>query len=154
MKYLFIGDFNSETSETALKNFCGVYKLKNLNRESTCFKNLVNPSLIDLFLTNCSRSFQDTLVIETGLSDTRKMYKIVLKMYFTKQKHEIIFYRNYEKFEEALNRELMKHDVNNIDYEIIHEICAFNSQCTCTLKKEAPYSAETKRRNVYLKKTK
>ena len=51
-------------------------------------------------------------------------------MYFTKQKHETIFYRNYEKFQEALNRELMKHDANNIDYEIIHEICAFNSQCT------------------------
>ena len=27
VKYLFIGDFNSETSETALKNLCGVYKL-------------------------------------------------------------------------------------------------------------------------------
>ena len=46
----------------------------------------------------------------------------------------------------------MKHDVNNIDYEIIHEICAFNSQCTCTLKKEAPQSEETKQRNVFKKK--
>ena len=82
VKYLFIGDFNSETSETALKNFCGVYKLKNLNRESTCFKNLVNPSFIDLFLTNCSRSFQDTLIIETGLSDIRKINKTVLKNVF------------------------------------------------------------------------
>ena len=25
------------------------------------------------------------------------------------------------KFKEALNRESMKHDVNNIDYEIFHE---------------------------------
>ena len=51
----------------------------------------------------------------------------VLKMNFTKQKHEPIFYRNYEKFnnlkfKEALNKELMKRDVNNIDYEIFHEI--------------------------------
>ena len=43
-------------------------------------------------------------------------------MCFTKQKYETIFYRNYKrfdnlKFEEALNRELMKHDVNNSDYE-------------------------------------
>ena len=41
-------------------------------------------------------------------------------MYFTKQKHETIFYRNYKKidnlnFKEALNRELMKHDSNNIN---------------------------------------
>ena len=48
-------------------------------------------------------------------------------MYFTKQKHEIIFYRNYQKFDnlkfkEALNRELMKHDLNNIDYENFHKI--------------------------------
>ena len=82
VKYLFIGDFNSEASETALKNFCGVCKLKNLNRESTCFKNLVNPSFINLFLTNCSRSFQDTLIIETGLSDIRKINKTVLKNVF------------------------------------------------------------------------
>ena len=50
----------------------------------------------------------------------------VLKMYFTKQKYETIFYRDYKrfdnlKFKDALNRELIKHDVNNIDYEIFHE---------------------------------
>ena len=48
-------------------------------------------------------------------------------MYLIKQKHETIFYRNYKKFDnlkfkEALNRELMKHDLNNIDYGIFHEI--------------------------------
>ena len=31
-KYLCIGDFNSETSETALRNFCDLYKVKNLVR--------------------------------------------------------------------------------------------------------------------------
>ena len=62
-KYLCIGDFISETNETALRNFCDLYKLKNLVREPTCFKNPDNPSCIDLFLTNCSNSFQDTQVI-------------------------------------------------------------------------------------------
>ena len=47
-------------------------------------------------------------------------------MFFTKPKHETLFYRNYKKFDklkfkEALNRELMKHDLNNIDYENFHE---------------------------------
>ena len=52
-------------------------------------------------------------------------------MYFTKQKNETIFYRKkcsifYKKFnnlkhKEVLNRELMKLDANNIDYEIFHE---------------------------------
>ena len=63
-KYLCAGDLRTsgdlETSETALRNLCDRYKLKNLVREPTCFKNPYNPSCIDLFLTNCSRSFQDT----------------------------------------------------------------------------------------------
>ena len=94
MTNLCIGDFNSATSETTLRNFCDLYKLKNLLSELTCFKNLDNPSCIDLFVTNCSRSFQDTQVIETSLSDFHKTNLTVLKMYFTKQKHETIFYRN------------------------------------------------------------
>ena len=98
-KYLFIGDFNSETSETALKNFCDLYELKNLIRELTCFKNPDNPSCTNLFLTNCSRSFQDTQVIETGLSDFHKINLTVLKRFFTKQKRDTIFYRNYKKFD-------------------------------------------------------
>ena len=123
MTYLCIGDFNSETSETTLRNLCDLYKLKNLVSEPAFLKNPDNPSCIDLFLTNCSRSFQDTQVIETGLSDFHKMNLTVLKMYFTKQKYETIFYRNYKKFgnlkfKKALNRELMKNDANNKDYEI------------------------------------
>ena len=120
-KYLCIGDLNSETSETALRNFCNLFKLKSIVREPTYFKNPDNPSCIDLFLTKCSRNFQDTQVIETALLDFRKMNLIVLKMYFTKQRHEAIFYRGYKQFDnlkfmEALNRGLTKHCVSNIDY--------------------------------------
>ena len=140
-KCLYIGDFNSETS--SLRNFCDLYKLKNLVRELTCFKNLDNPSCIDLFLTNYSRSFQDTQVIETGLSDFHKMNLTVLKMFFKKQKYETIFYRNYKKFDnlkfkETLNRGLMKHDLNNIDYENVHELVLSNLNAHAPLKKETP----------------
>ena len=62
--YLCIGDFNLETSDTALTDFCDLCKMKNLVREPTCFKNPNNSSCIDLFLTNCSRNFQDKLVIK------------------------------------------------------------------------------------------
>ena len=132
---------DSVSSETALRNFCDLYQLKNLVREPTCFKNPDNPSCIDLFLTNCSRSFQDTQVIETGLSDFHKMNLTVLKMFFTKQKHETIFYRNYKKFDnlkfkEALNKELMKHDLNNIDYVNFHEIVLSILNARALLKKK------------------
>ena len=47
-------------------------------------------------------------------------------MYFTKEKHETIFYRTSKtidslKFKKELNGELMKHDANDIDYEIFYE---------------------------------
>ena len=57
------------------------------------------------------------------------------------QKHETIFYRNYKKFDnlifkEALNRELMKHDLNNIDYEDFHEIVLSILNAHAPLKKK------------------
>ena len=89
-------------------------KTEEVSQGATCFKNPDNPLSIDLFLTNCSRGFQGTQVIETGLSDFHQMNVTVFKLHFTKQKHEIIFYRNYKKFEnlkfkETLNTELIKH---------------------------------------------
>ena len=94
-------------------------------KEPTCFKNFVKPSCIDLFLTNCTRSFQDTQVVETGLSDFHKMIITVLKVFFPKQKHETVFYRNYKNFENShfrdkIENELLKHDKNNIELDIFH----------------------------------
>ena len=62
-------------------------------------------------------------------------------MCFTKQKHDTIFYRNYRKFnnlkfKEALNRELMKHDLNNIVYENFHEIVLSILNAHAPLKKK------------------
>ena len=61
------------------------------------------------------------------VSDFHKMNLTLLKTCFTKQKHEIIFYNDYKKFDnlkfkEAVNRELIRHDVNDMDYYIFHEI--------------------------------
>ena len=50
-------------------DFCDTYNLTNLITDPTCFKNPLNPSLIDLILTNRARRFQDSWVIETGLFD-------------------------------------------------------------------------------------
>ena len=84
-KYLCIRYFHSETFETALRNFCDLYQLKNLFKDPTCFKNPDNTSCIDLLLP------------ETNLPVFPKINLTVLKMYFTKQKHESIFYRDYQK---------------------------------------------------------
>lgn len=96
--FIILGDFNSETSEDNMENFCSLYNLKNLIKEPTCFKNVNNPSCIDLILTNRSHSFQDTRVVETGLSDFHKLTATVLKTRFKKQPPKIISYRSYKDF--------------------------------------------------------
>ena len=70
---LLLGDFNSTLSETDMKEFCEIYDLHNLIKEPTCFKNAKNPSSIAVMLTNRKGSFQNSMVIETGLSAHHKM---------------------------------------------------------------------------------
>ena len=77
--FLLLGDFNSEITETASKNFCEIYNLKSLIREPTCFKNPLNPSTIDLILTNRWKNFQNSQTIESGLSDHHIMTISVMK---------------------------------------------------------------------------
>ena len=57
---LLLGDFNEKESDTNTTNFMENYNLKNLVKEPTCYKNPLNPSCIDLILTNKSRNFKNT----------------------------------------------------------------------------------------------
>ena len=54
---LFLGDFNSETSENYLNDFCNAYNWRKMVKEEICFKNPENPSCIDLFLINRRQCF-------------------------------------------------------------------------------------------------
>ena len=92
-KILLMGDFNVGFTEANMAAFCNEYKLKALNKEPTCFKNNVNLSCIDLFLTNCLKSFENTLTMETGLSDFHKLIVTVLKVKHGKVPPKIIQYR-------------------------------------------------------------
>ena len=75
-----MGDINVAFTEANMAAFCNKYKLKALNKEPTCFKNYMRPSCIDLYLTNCPKSFESTLTIETSLSDFHKLIVTVLKV--------------------------------------------------------------------------
>ena len=118
---ILLGDFNVEPEEAKMSEFLNMYSLKNLVSQKTCFKNPENPSCIDLILTNCSRSFQNTGVFETGLSDFHKLTFTVLKHYYPKQKPKVVFYRKYKNFRNYLFRselenELSNYDINNMEY--------------------------------------
>ena len=95
---ILMGDFNAEPADTVVSDFCEIYNLKNIIREKTCFKNPNNPSCIDLIITNRPKSFQNSMFIETGLSDFHKMCITVMKMYYSKQKPTIIHYRKFRDF--------------------------------------------------------
>ena len=77
--FLLMGDFNVNTSELNMKDFCDSCGFKSLIKVPTCLKNPENPSCIDLILTNNPLSFQNSGIIETGLSDFHKMIVTVMK---------------------------------------------------------------------------
>ena len=82
---ILMGVFNAQPADTVVSDFCEIYDLKNIIREKTCFKNPNNPGCIDLIITNRPKGFQNSMVIETGLFDFRKMCITVMKMYYSKQ---------------------------------------------------------------------
>ena len=86
-----------------------------------------NPSSIDLILTNRPRSFQNSTVIETGLSDHDKLTVTVMKSFFQKQVPKTIYYRDYKKmnhslFRSDLLRELYSTNNGKITYDVLEEI--------------------------------
>ena len=95
---ILLGDFNVKVEERNMSEFMSVYSLRNLVKQKTYFKNPKNLSCIDLIRTNSPRSFQNSNVFETGLSDFHKLATTVLKQYFSKLKPKVVNYRNYRKF--------------------------------------------------------
>ena len=144
--FLFLGDFNSETTEHFMKEFCLAYNLHNLVKEPTCYKNPLKPSLIDLILTNKTGCFQHTQTIETGLSDHHKMTLTVLRTSIPKQAPIMVTYRNYKTFDPVifsheLNEKLNEIDNANVNYEV------FRSNYTMLLNEHAPVKKKLVRAN-------
>ena len=106
-----MGDFNVDVSDSSMTSFCTLFtictlfKLKNIVKEPTCYKNLENPSCIDLFLTNCPRSFHNTCLYETGLSGFHRLVVTILRTSFEPLPPKI---RNYKKKFTKITKILMK----------------------------------------------
>ena len=118
--FIFLGDFNAGMEHSALKDFCNLYSLTSLINRPTCWKNPSKPTCIDLILTNRPTFFQNTNVIETGLSDFHKMVVSIIKTSFRKLKPKIINYRKYKNFSNDISRdthleELSQVRINNLD---------------------------------------
>ena len=96
--FILLGGFNSCMEDSPMKAFGEIYKLWNLIKEPTYFKNPEYPTCIDLILANKPLSFKNTYVIETGLSDSSQSDS-VMKMYFPKMKPQaLLFIGNVKTF--------------------------------------------------------
>ena len=115
---ILLGDFNSETSELHMVEFCNIFKLVSLITEKTCFKSIEkNPLALDLILINRPQGFQR--VIETDLFDFHKLIITVLKTSFRKKPPKIISYRKYKKFSPINFRNELKLYLSGIGIYII-----------------------------------
>ena len=124
---LLMGDFNVDVKEVSLHLFCNQYKLKSLNKDPTCYKDIDNPSCIDLLLTNSAKCFESTCTIERGLSGFHKPFVTVLNEKHERMPPEVIQYRNYKKFNYTIfNNNLRKQtkhlNVRELDFETIRKI--------------------------------
>ena len=96
--FIIMGDFNAEPTENAMEESMKLYNLKNLIKGPTCYKNPDKPSCIDLIISNRSKNFHLSHIVETGISDFHKMTVSVMKIFFKKQKPNVIYYREYKNF--------------------------------------------------------
>ena len=138
---IIFGDFNCEMTEDAMSNFCSLYNLTNLIRGPTCFKNPDKPTCIDLILTNKLRNFQNSSIIESGLSDFHKFTVTVLKTSFRKMPAKIIKYRDYKNYSAAnFNYELGYHlsstDLQNISNDDFVSLAMEIFNCHAPLKQK------------------
>ena len=103
---MLVGDFNAEESEPCLSQFLYEYNAKNIVKENTCFKNALNPSCIDLFITNSHLSFQNTTAVSNGLSDFHEMVITVMKDSPIERHYRDYKYFDRSKFKNNLNKKL------------------------------------------------
>ena len=88
-------------------------------------------------MTNCSKSFQNSCTIETGLSDFHELVVTAMKTTYKKSQPKIINYRSYKYFSSESFREgliQIEANGNNCDGSFKN----FTSSCNIILNKNAP----------------
>ena len=147
-----MGDFNTEISEQRRESFFYMHELCNLVKEKTCFKNMQNPSCIDLLITNNVYAFQRATTVCTGHLRCHKLVLTVLKTTGTRSQPKEITYRDYKQFDPSKFKKELKNvfTIENID------ICTkFDEQFLKVLNIHAPWKRKLLRANhapyIYLK---
>ena len=105
----------------------------------TCCKNPDKPTCIDLILANCRRSFQNSGVIETGLSDFHTMIVTVMKTSYRKIESRVITYRDYNSFfNEGFRESLLENIKGKLSENSDKGFSNFINTCNTVLDKQLP----------------
>ena len=98
---MLIGNLNLNTKSNLnsyYSDLCDTFDLTNLIKASTCFKSS-NQTSFDVILTNRPRSFQQSAIITTELSDYHKMTLTFFRSYFSRLPPKTITSRMFRYFE-------------------------------------------------------
>ena len=107
-----------------------IYKL-------TCYKNPNKPTCIDLILTNCLWSFQNSCVIQTGLSVCYEMIVTVIKISFRKIEPRVISYRDCKSFSnEGFRESLLEKLKGKLSENSDKKFSNFMNTCIIVLDKQ------------------
>ena len=115
VNFVICGDMNVNMLQpnNCLSNIFDVYGVKNVIKSATCFKGKV-PTMIDLVITNVSKSLKDVKCIECDLSDFHKMVCFSTKLKVPVKKKRHIMYRSYKRFDE----DAYVNDLSNVPYHV------------------------------------
>ena len=96
-----IRDFNLTVENKNLKVFMNTFELECLIKKPTCFPS-TSPSCIDLILTNKKEFFQNSNVLEVGISDPHSLIVTALRNQLVKHNAKTKLYRDYNSFDVKL----------------------------------------------------
>jgi len=147
------GDFNIEMNaqhntdrHNYLSELWGSFDLKNIIKGTTC--NMCEQgSSIDVILTNKPRSFFNTSIIETGLSDHNCMISTFLRCHFEKLPPKNVVYRKTTD----LNKDAFINDIKNIPMSELHRFenpfTGYETLFKCIVDRHCPIKTKKVRGN-------
>ena len=139
--FLIVGE-NWRRINVKCQNFCQIYDFKNLTNLTKYYKNPEIPTYINLILTNKPKCSQNSITIETGLSDFHKMTTTVLKTSKIKtlnclSKVHLLF---CEKFLSQLKKDLLPNDKSLKHFQdsclqVLNSFAPLKTKYACKIKR-------------------
>ena len=130
--FIVMGDFNSQPTDSIMKDYMEVNGFLNLIKFNTYFKG--KDACIDLILTNRKYSFKHSNSVETGISDHHHLIYTMLRTTFYKTEPKLVHYKKYKTF----NFGSLKVSLRNALGSCSANYDDFNQSFTFTLDQHAP----------------